>query len=93
MQIEFNPYILKASEPLFAFQEKHGILTTSFGGLLPLHKAKGGPLDSVFPAIRERYSKDLGIDISDEQILTKWTIAKGVLPITYVTFNPAGRTE
>ncbi|KAG9004029.1 hypothetical protein FRB94_002738 [Tulasnella sp. JGI-2019a] len=81
-QIEFNPYLLNATDPIFAFQEKYGIMTVSFGGLNPIRVYNGGPIDAVLPIIRERYSKDLKIDIADEQILTKWTLSKGVLPIT-----------
>ncbi|KAG8872763.1 hypothetical protein FRB97_007359 [Tulasnella sp. 331] len=80
--IEYSPYVMEAARPILALQEKHGILTVSYGGLTPLHKFKGGPIDPILSTIRERYSKDHGIDISEEQILTKWTLAKGVLPIT-----------
>lgn len=65
-------------------QEKYGILTVSYSGLSPLHKFKGGPIDAVLPIIQERYLKEHRIDISEEQILIKWTTSKGVLPITYV---------
>ncbi|KAG9032918.1 hypothetical protein FRB95_000852 [Tulasnella sp. JGI-2019a] len=81
-QIEFNPHLLNATEPLLAFQEKYGIRTASYGGLNPLTKHKTEHMDAALRIVRERYSKDLGVDISDEQILIKWTFAKGVLPVT-----------
>ncbi|KAG8845894.1 hypothetical protein FRB96_002224 [Tulasnella sp. 330] len=81
-QIEYNPYLIKASEHLIAFQQKYGIITSSFGSLIPLHTVRDGPLAPILPAMRERYSKEHGVDITDEQILIKWTVAKGVLPIT-----------
>jgi len=81
-QIEYNPYLLKASESLLGFHKKYNILTVSYAGLNPIHKHRGGPLDSLLPTIRERLSKDAGKEVTEEQVLTKWTLAKGVLPIT-----------
>ncbi|KAG9004027.1 hypothetical protein FRB94_002736 [Tulasnella sp. JGI-2019a] len=81
-QIEFHPYVLSAVEPIMALQHKFGILTSSYSGLSPLHKFKGGPIDAVLTNIRDRYSRDLGLEASDEQILTKWALSKGVVPIT-----------
>jgi len=81
-QIEFNPYLLKATGPLLEYHEKHNILTSSFGGLIPLYQKSGGPLDPLLPSLVQRLSKDSGKQVTDSQILIKWLLAKNVLPIT-----------
>lgn len=81
-QIEFNPYLLKATEPLLALHKKYSILTVSYGGLVPLSRKTGGPLDDIIPTIRERLSKDTGKQVSDGQVLLKWLKAHDALPIT-----------
>lgn len=81
-QIEFNPYLLKATEPLLALHKKYSILTVSYGGLVPLSRKTGGPLDDIIPTIRERLSKDTGKQVGDGQVLLKWLKAHDALPIT-----------
>lgn len=81
-QIEFNPYLLKATEPLLALHKNYNILTASYGGLMPLTHKTGGPLDDVLPGIRERLSKHSDKQVSDGQVLLKWLGAHDVLPIT-----------
>ncbi|EIN07276.1 Aldo/keto reductase [Punctularia strigosozonata HHB-11173 SS5] len=81
-QIEFHPYVYKAALPIYEFDKKHGILTTSYGGLSPIVRHQGGPLDKVLPGIRERLSSAYGKPVSDGQVLTKWLLQKGVLPVT-----------
>ncbi|KAG9046054.1 hypothetical protein FS837_005174 [Tulasnella sp. UAMH 9824] len=81
-QIEFNPYLLKATEPILALHEKYHIMTASYGGLVPLSRKTGGPLDTIIPTIRERLSKDSGKQVSDGQVLLKWLNARGAISIT-----------
>lgn len=41
-------------------------------------------MDEVLPGIAARLSKDAGKEVNEGQVLTKWQLAKDVLPITYV---------
>jgi len=81
-QIEFNPLVLKASEPLLEYHKKHNILTTAFGGLVPLTKKRHGPLDAELTKITQRLSKEHGKEVTETQVLIKWLLAKNVLPVT-----------
>jgi len=81
-QIEFHPYVLSVAEPLLEFHKKHDIQTLSFGGLVPISRKAGGPLEGVLPTIAARLSKDAGKEVNEGQILIKWILAKDVLPIT-----------
>ncbi|KAG8907394.1 hypothetical protein FRB99_004419 [Tulasnella sp. 403] len=81
-KIELNPYVLKAAEPLLEFHRKHNILTASYGGLTPINRYKGNPLDDILPIIRERLEHSAGKPINDSQVLIKWLLAKGSVPIT-----------
>ncbi|KAG8872766.1 hypothetical protein FRB97_007362 [Tulasnella sp. 331] len=79
---DYEEFIADANIIPICNQQKHGIVTTSFGALYPLKKHKDGPLKDILPVFHARYSKKLGGDISDEQILLKWSLSKGVLPVT-----------
>ncbi|KAG8876661.1 hypothetical protein FRB98_007095, partial [Tulasnella sp. 332] len=79
---DYEEFIADANIIPICNQQKHGIVTTSFGALYPLKKHKYGPLKDILPVFHARYSKKLGGDISDEQILLKWSLSKGVLPVT-----------
>lgn len=75
-QIEFSPYLQNQTPGIVEFSQKHGILVEAYGPLAPLTKAKPGPLDSLLEKLTKKYSR------SDTQILLRWVIQKGVLPIT-----------
>ena len=53
-QVEAHPYVWKALGPNLEIHEKYGIVTSSYGGLSPLVRGKGGPLDPVIEQIRVR---------------------------------------
>ena len=76
-QIEFHPYFLPVHGPTYELGMKHGILTASYSGLAPLHKAKGGPLDPIVDQLVEALSKRAGKPVSPAQVLGKWHQAKG----------------
>lgn len=76
-QIEFHPYFLPVHGPTYELGRKHGILTASYSGLAPLHKAKGGPLDPIVDQLVEALSKRAGKPVSPAQVLGKWHQAKG----------------
>lgn len=75
-QIEFHPYVYKAAKPIYTFSQEHKILVASYGGLAPIVRAPGGPLDPVVGAIADR------LQISSSQVYTKWLIEKGILVVT-----------
>ncbi|KAK0240041.1 NADP-dependent oxidoreductase domain-containing protein [Armillaria nabsnona] len=75
-QIEFHPYVYKAAKPIYKFSQEHKILVASYGGLTPIVRAPGGPLDPVVAAIADR------LQISSSQVYTKWLIQKGILVVT-----------
>ncbi|TFK54798.1 Aldo/keto reductase [Heliocybe sulcata] len=81
-QIEFHPYVFGAAESLYEYTEKQGIRTESYGGLTPIVRARGGPLDPVLAKITERISKTGGKSVSEGQVLSKWLLQKGVVVVT-----------
>ncbi|KAH7920198.1 Aldo/keto reductase [Leucogyrophana mollusca] len=81
-QIELQPYVWKSLQPVIAVHKEHGIITSSYGGLSPLFRAKGGPLDPVIEQIRARLEATRGKPVSDGQVLNKWMQQKGILVVT-----------
>lgn len=76
-ELEFHPYVLAQLEPLLALQEKHSIVTESYGPLTPiLRHPTGGPLRPVL----ERIGQRLGIDSAT--ILLLWTVQKNVVAVS-----------
>ncbi|EKM55130.1 uncharacterized protein PHACADRAFT_94947 [Phanerochaete carnosa HHB-10118-sp] len=86
-QIEFHPYVYKASQPVIAYMRERGILPTSYGGLTPLIRVKEGPLAPVLDEIAERLSRGAGQPITPAQVLQLWMKKKGV-PYTTTTSQP-----
>ena len=83
-QIEFHPYVYKAAAPVLEFQKKHNILATSYGGLTPIVRQKGGPVDPVLASISQRLTKDVGKDVTEGQVLGLWLRSQGIPEITSV---------
>ncbi|KAF8843548.1 Aldo/keto reductase [Paxillus ammoniavirescens] len=81
-QVEAHPYVWKALGPNLAVHKKHNIVTSSYGGLSPLFRGKGGPLDPIVEQIRARLESTRGSPVSDGQVLNKWLKQKGVLVVT-----------
>ncbi|KAJ7273315.1 NADP-dependent oxidoreductase domain-containing protein [Mycena rebaudengoi] len=89
-QIELHPYVWKAVEPVVKYGLEHGNITpVSYGGLTPIVRAAGGPLDEVLPPIAARLGKDFGKPVTSAQVLSKWILQKGALLVT--TSNKAER--
>lgn len=80
-QIEYHPYVYRASEKLLEFHRKHGIITSVFGGLSPLFRVKGAPLSGLLAGIRGRIQKS-GAEVTDNQIMQKWLLQKGMIVVT-----------
>ena len=73
-QIEFNPYLQHGD--LLAYHKSKGIVTEAYGPLVPITKAKGGPLDGYLEALAKKHAVDPG------EILLRWCIDQGVVPVT-----------
>ncbi|KAI0709225.1 Aldo/keto reductase [Earliella scabrosa] len=81
-QIEYHPYVYKASVPLLELHKKHNIVTTSYGGLTPIVRQPGGPVDPVLTSIRQRLEKDTGKTVTAGQVLGLWLRNQGIPEIT-----------
>ncbi|KZT26510.1 Aldo/keto reductase [Neolentinus lepideus HHB14362 ss-1] len=81
-QIELHPYVWGATESLYEYTTKLGIRTESYGGLTPIVRARGGPLDPVLAKITGRVTKTRGKPVSEGQVLSKWLLQKGVIVVT-----------
>ncbi|KAJ6502361.1 NADP-dependent oxidoreductase domain-containing protein [Mycena sanguinolenta] len=91
-QIEIHPYVWKAVEPIVKYgRENGGITCASFGGLSPLIRAPGGPVDEALPSIAERLGKVLGKPVTPAQVLFKWIFQKGAFVVT--TSNKEARIK
>ncbi|KAK6199597.1 aldose reductase [Scheffersomyces amazonensis] len=75
-QIEYSAYLQNQTPNIVKFAKENGILIEAYGPLGPLTKAKGGPLDSVLESLAKKYNK------TDSQILLRWVLETGVLPVT-----------
>ncbi|KAJ7172291.1 NADP-dependent oxidoreductase domain-containing protein [Mycena filopes] len=82
-QIEIHPYVWKAVEPTVVYGRENGNITpASYGGLTPLVRAAGGPVDLVLPPIVERLTEVLGKPVTPAQVLSKWVSHKGAIVVT-----------
>lgn len=82
-QIEFHPYLQNQSPDIVKFSHENGILVEAYGPLSPLFRivkegddVKDHPLTSVLPELAAKYGR------SESQILLRYTLQKGILPIT-----------
>ncbi|OBA21647.1 Aldo/keto reductase [Metschnikowia bicuspidata var. bicuspidata NRRL YB-4993] len=83
-QIEFHPYLQNQSEGIREFAKENEILLEAYGPLSPLFRIVDSdgkevvdhPLKPVMPRLAEKYGK------TDAQILLRYTLQKGLLPIT-----------
>lgn len=82
-QVEFHPYLQNQTEGITEFCQKHSIFLEAYAPLTPLFRVdKNGtevthhPLQKLLPELSQKYDK------SDSQILLRYTLQKGYLPIT-----------
>lgn len=73
-QIEYHPYLQHGN--LVPWQESKGIKTASYGGLTPVTRAAGGPLDSVLSGLATKYA------VNPAEILLRWCLDQDVVSIT-----------
>ncbi|KAI0247962.1 NADP-dependent oxidoreductase domain-containing protein [Lactifluus subvellereus] len=81
-QLEFHPYVYNELLPTLELQRQYGIVTESYGGLSPIFRFKGGPLDPVLASIAKRLSDTTGKPFSEAQVLFLWQREKGVVIVT-----------
>lgn len=81
-QLEVHPYVWKALQPTLSLHEKYNIVTSSYGGLSPLVRGRGGPLDLLVERIRVRLEHARGSTVSEGQVLHKYFQQKGILVVT-----------
>ncbi|CAK7901907.1 NADPH-dependent conjugated polyketone reductase C2 [[Candida] anglica] len=84
-QIEFHAYLQDQSPDIVKYSQDNGILIEAFGPLSPIFRIKDEktgeeitdhPLTKVLPELSTKYNK------TDAQILLRYTLQKGILPIT-----------
>jgi diketogulonate reductase-like aldo/keto reductase len=73
-QIEFNPYLQHGD--LVQYQILKGIRVAAYGPLVPVVKAKDGPLTPYLEALAKKYAVNPG------EILLRWCIDQGIVAIT-----------
>jgi len=73
-QIEFHPYLQHGD--LLAYLKSKDIRVAAYGPLVPIVKAKGGPLDPLLHTLAKKYAVGPG------EILLRWSIEQNVVPIT-----------
>lgn len=80
-QIEFHPFLQNQSKDILKFSNDHNILVEAYGPLSPLFRADE---ENEAVATFKKLLGDLGSKYgkTEAQILLRYTIQKGVLPIT-----------
>jgi len=73
-QLEYNPYIQR--EGIVEWAREKGILTAAYGPLVPIRKARPGPLDPVLEKLAGKYG------VCQEAVLLRWTMQMGVVAVT-----------
>lgn len=73
-QIEFHPYLQHGD--LLDFHRKHNIAVSAYGPLIPLTRAKDGPVSEIWATLANKYG------VSDSEIGLRWAIDQGIVVIT-----------
>jgi hypothetical protein len=82
LQVEFHPYVYGNIKTTLELQKQYGIVTASYGGLSPIFRFNGGPLDPVLTSIAKRLSDTTGKPFTEAQALSLWQREKGVVIVT-----------
>lgn len=77
-QIEFHPYLQNQSPGIVEYSQRNGILIEAYGPLTPLFRVgtTSHPLTPVLDSLAAKYDK------TPAQILLRYTLQRGILPIT-----------
>lgn len=81
IQLEFHPYLQQQSPGIFEYLKDKNVLIEAYGPLVPLTKARPGPLDDILPGLSKKYNA------SETQILLRWVQQQGILTVT-TSSNP-----
>lgn len=81
-QIEYHPYVFKASQPVVELAKEHNIVIESYGGLTPVSRFPDGPLAPVLESIAKSLSEKRGKAVSTGQVLQVWLRQKGVVAVS-----------
>ena len=73
-QIEYHPYLQHGD--LVAYHKNKNIAVAAYAPLVPVTKAKGGPLDQLLEKLARKYA------VGPEEILLRWCIDQGFVAIT-----------
>jgi len=73
-QIEYHPYLQHGD--LTAYLKNKNIAVAAYAPLVPITKAKGGPLDQTLEKLARKYAVGPG------EVLLRWCIDQGIVPIT-----------
>jgi diketogulonate reductase-like aldo/keto reductase len=90
-QIEYNPYLVKASQPVIDYCKNHNIAIAAYGGLNPVSRYTGGPVDPELKKVATRLAEEAGKTVTEAQVLQLWLRKKGIVCVTYVDFSLAGQ--
>ncbi|KIK59627.1 hypothetical protein GYMLUDRAFT_44594 [Collybiopsis luxurians FD-317 M1] len=90
-QIEVHPYVWDTASQIYSFCKEKRILIQSYGGLSPIVRVPGGPLDPILASAAARLSNESGSPVSLGQVLSKWLIQKEVVVLT--TSSKASRIK
>ncbi|OAQ73020.1 NADPH-dependent alpha-keto amide reductase [Pochonia chlamydosporia 170] len=82
-QIEYHPYLQHGD--LVKFHKKNNIAIACYGPLVPLTRAKGGPVDAVWSELAKKY------DVSESEIGLRWILDQGMVALS--TSSNRGRLE
>ncbi|KAK2755662.1 hypothetical protein FQN54_005811 [Arachnomyces sp. PD_36] len=73
-QIEFHPYLQHGN--LVQYHKEKGIVTSAYGPLTPVARAKGGPLDGLLATLAKKYA------VGEGEVLLRWSIDRGAVVIS-----------
>jgi len=73
-QIEYHPYLQHGD--LVALHKKHNITVTSYGPLVPITTAKGGPVIPIYDRLAEKYN------VTDSEVGLRWVLDQGIVTLT-----------
>lgn len=75
-QIEYSPYLQNQTPGIVEFSQKNGVLVEAYSPLGPITKGEPGELTEYLESVGKKYNKNAS------QVLLRWTIQRGVLPVT-----------
>ncbi|EER31409.1 hypothetical protein CTRG_05139 [Candida tropicalis MYA-3404] len=75
-QIESHPFLQDQSKGITEYSQANGILVEAFSPLTPVSRVEKNALTGYLDELSKKYNKTGG------QILLRWTLQRGILPIT-----------